>query len=295
MRIPVLVLLLAGLAAAAGPQTVLLWPEGAPAAVGNEAVDRPSLTIYLPDKAKAVGAGVVICPGGGYAHLAMDHEGFQIADLYNQRGMAAFILKYRLGPRYHHPAMLDDAQRAIRYVRTHAAGFGIAPDKIGIMGFSAGGHLASSAATHFDAGDAGATDPINRAGSRPDFLVLCYPVISFTTPYTHKGSMKNLLGDNPDPKLVEYMSSEKQVTDQTPPAFLFHTNSDTGVPAENSVLFYLALRAHKVPAEIHIYEQGNHGVGLAPGNPILRTWPARLEDWLKVRGILPRDGAVGVR
>ncbi len=295
MRIPVLVLLLAGLAAAAGPQTVLLWPEGAPAAVGNEAVDRPSLTIYLPDKAKAVGAGVVICPGGGYAHLAMDHEGFQIADWYNQRGMAAFILKYRLGPRYHHPAMLDDAQRAIRYVRTHAAGFGIAPDKIGIMGFSAGGHLASSAATHFDAGDAGATDPINRAGSRPDFLVLCYPVISFTTPYTHKGSMKNLLGDNPDPKLVEYMSSEKQVTDQTPPAFLFHTNSDTGVPAENSVLFYLALRAHKVPAEIHIYEQGNHGVGLAPGNPILRTWPARLEDWLKVRGILPRDGAVGVR
>ena len=295
MRIPVLVLLLAGLAAAAGPQTVLLWPEGAPAAVGNEAVDRPSLTIYLPDKAKAVGAGVVICPGGGYAHLAMDHEGFQIADWYNQRGMAAFILKYRLGPRYHHPAMLDDAQRAIRYVRTHAAGFGIAPDKIGIMGFSAGGHLASSAATHFDAGDAGATDPINRAGSRPDFLVLCYPVISFTTPYTHKGSMKNLLGDNPDPKLVEYMSSEKQVTDQTPPAFLFHTNSDTGVPAENCVLFYLALRSHKFPAEIHIYEQGNHGVGLAPGNPILRTWPARLEDWLKVRGILPRDGAVGVR
>ncbi|MCX6623612.1 MAG: alpha/beta hydrolase [Acidobacteria bacterium] len=295
MRKLLLGLLLAVPAAAGEPQTILLWPDGAPGAIGAEAVDKPSLTIYLPAKAKAVRAGIVICPGGGYAGLAMDHEGFQIANWYNERGMAAFILKYSLWPRYHHPAMLQDAQRAIRYARTHAAGFGIAADKIGIMGFSAGGHLASTAGTHFDAGEGGAADPLNRASSRPDFLVLCYPVISFTTPYTHKGSRTHLLGENPDPKLVEFLSSEKQVSDQTPPTFLFHTSGDTGVPPENSVLFYLALRAHKVPAELHIYEQGPHGVGLAPGDPILRTWPARLEDWLKVRGMLPRDGPFGTR
>lgn len=282
-------------AVCAEPQTILLWPDGAPGAVGTEAVDKPSLTIFLPDKAKAVGSGVVVCPGGGYAGLATDHEGFQIAAWYNQRGMAAFMLKYRLGFRYHHPAMLNDAQRAIRYARTHAAEYGISPDKIGIMGFSAGGHLASSAGTHFDAGDPAATDPINRASSRPDFLVLCYPVISFTTPYTHKGSRAHLLGENPDPELVKFMSSELQVTDRTPPTFLFHTSGDTGVPPENSVLFYMALRAHKIPAEMHIYEQGPHGVGLASGDPVLSTWPARLEDWLKVRGMLPRDGALGSR
>lgn len=296
MRTLLLGLLLAALPSlAAEPQTVLLWPNGAPGAVGTQAVDQPTISIYLPEKAKAVGSGIVICPGGGYSGLAMDHEGFQIANWYNARGMAAFILKYRLGPRYHHPAMLQDAQRAIRYVRSHAAEFGISPAKIGIMGFSAGGHLASTAGTHFDAGDAAAADPIDRAGSRPDFLVLCYPVVSFTTPYTHKGSRRNLLGDNPDPKLVELLSNEKQVTPQTPPTFLFHTDGDTGVPAENSVLFYLALRANKVPAEIHIYEKGPHGVGLAPGDPILSTWPARLEDWLRVRGVLPRDGAVAAR
>ncbi|MCC7496826.1 MAG: alpha/beta hydrolase [Bryobacterales bacterium] len=295
MRILLIALVPALLVAASEPRTVLLWPNGAPGAVGDQAADKPTLTIYLPDKAKAAGSGVIICPGGGYSVLAMDHEGFQVADWYNRRGMAAFILKYRLGPRYHHPAMLNDAQRAIRWVRAHAAELGISADRIGIMGFSAGGHLASSAGTHFDEGEPSAADPVNRAGSRPDFLVLCYPVISFTTPYTHKGSMRHLLGEHPDPKLVEFLSSEKQVTNRTPPTFLFHTDSDTGVPAENSVLFYLALRAHKVPAELHIYEQGPHGVGLAPGNPILGTWPARLEDWLKIRHILPRDGAFGLR
>lgn len=290
-----LILMLAGVAAAAGPRTILLWPDGAPGAAGNEAADKPSLTIYLPEVVKPVGSGVVICPGGGYRNLAMDHEGVQIANWFNQRGMAAFVLKYRLGPRYHHPAMLDDAQRAIRYVRSHAAEFGIATDKIGIIGFSAGGHLASSAGTHFDDGNPGAADPIDRAGSRPDFMVLCYPVISFTTPYTNKGSMRNLLGDNPDPKLVEYLSSEKQVTARTPPTFLFQTDNDPVVAVENSVLFYSALHAHKVPAEIHIYERGRHGVGLAQTDPVLSTWPARMEDWLRLHAILPGDGSAGSR
>jgi len=222
-----------------------------------------------------------VCPGGGYAHLAVDHEGRQIADWLNAHGVAAFVLKYRLGPRYHHPAQLQDAQRALRTVRSGAKDWGIAPGRIGIWGFSAGGHLASSAGTHFDNGDANAADPIDRVSSRPDFMILAYPVISFTTPYTHRGSLKNLLGESPDPKLAEYLSSETQVTSQTPPTFLFHTNADAGVPAENSVFVYLALRKAGVPAEMHIYEQGPHGAGLAQSDAVLRSWPDRLADWLK--------------
>ena len=216
--------------------------------------------------------------------LAVDHEGRQIAEWLNARGVAAFVLRYRLGPRYHHPIELGDAQRALRFVRFHAADYGVANDKIGIWGFSAGGHLASTAGTHFDAGNANAADPIDRLSSRPDFMILAYPVISFTTPYTHRGSLRNLLGDNPDPKLVASLSNETQVTSQTPPAFLFHTSTDTGVPPENSVLFYLALRKAGVPAEMHIYERGEHGVGLAPSDPVLSTWPRRLEDWMKLHG-----------
>jgi dipeptidyl aminopeptidase/acylaminoacyl peptidase len=160
------------------------------------------------------------------------------------------------------------------------------PNRIGVWGFSAGGHLASTVGTHFDAGDAKAGDPVERASSRPDFLILCYPVITFEGPPTHGGSRANLLGPNPDPKLVEYLSNEKQVTPRTPPTFLFHTDADTGVPPENSVLFYLALRKSKVPAELHIYEKGPHGVGLASQDDILRTWPKRLEDWMRVQAIL---------
>jgi acetyl esterase/lipase len=218
--------------------------------------------------------------------LADNHEGRQVANWLNSLGIAAFVLKYRLGPRYHHPIELGDAQRAIRMVRAQAAQFGVAPDRIGIMGFSAGGHLASTAGTHFDAGDPAASDPIEHAGSRPDFLVLGYPVISFTTVYTHKGSVKNLLGDHPDPKLVENLSNELQVTANTPPTFLFHTNEDKGVPAENSVLFYLALRKAGVPAEIHIFERGPHGVGLALADPALSMWPTLLANWFRVRGLL---------
>lgn len=267
------------------PRTEFLWPNGVPGAFGQGDADRPALTIYLPKKPSS-GTGVVICPGGGYAVLAMDHEGRQIAQWLNSLGVAAFVLKYRLGPRYHYPAQLQDAQRAIRFVRLHAANLEISPDRIGIWGFSAGGHLASTAGTHFDAGNGNASDPIERMSSRPDFMILAYPVISLTTPYVHRGSLKNLLGENPDPKLVESLSNEKQVTAQTPPTFLFHTTADAAVPPENSVLFYLALQKAGVPAEMHIYEQGEHGVGLAPGNPILGTWPARLADWMRVRGLL---------
>lgn len=229
---------------------------------------------------------MVVCPGGGYQMLAVDHEGKQIAEWLNARGVAAFVLKYRIAPRYRHPAPLQDARRAIRTVRMRAAEFGIRPDRIGIWGFSAGGHLASTAGTHFDGGDPRATDPVERVGSRPDFLILAYPVISFTTAYTHKGSRANLLGPDPDPKLVENLSNEKQVTRETPPTFLFHTDADTGVPPENSILFYLALREADVPAEMHIYEKGEHGVGLAPKDPILSTWPERLEGWMRGRGLL---------
>ena len=282
MRKVLLATLLGGLCHAA-PKTELLWPNGAPGALGNEESDRPSVTVYLP-QSNGAKSGVVVCPGGGYGMLAVDHEGGQIAEWLNARGVAAFVLRYRLGPRYHHPIELGDAQRALRFVRFHAADYGVAADRIGIWGFSAGGHLASTAGTHFDAGNAAAGDPIDRVSCRPDFMILAYPVISFTTPYTHRGSLRNLLGDDPDPKLVASLSNETQVTPQTPPAFLFHTSTDSGVPAENSVLFYLALRKAGVPAEMHIYEQGQHGVGLAQSDPILSTWPSRLADWMKLHG-----------
>jgi acetyl esterase/lipase len=229
---------------------------------------------------------VVVCPGGGYAGLAISYEGQEVAEWLNSLGVDAFILKYRLSPRYHHPAMMEDAQRALRYARSHAQEFGIAPDRIGIWGFSAGGHLASTAATHFDAGNPSATDAIERSSSRPDFAILAYAVITCSEWFKHEGSCKNLLGNNPDPRLAEYLSNEKQVTAQTPPTFLFHTNDDPGVPAENSVAFYMALRKARVPAELHIYEHGPHGVGLAQKDPVLSSWPQRLADWLRVRGLL---------
>ena len=256
------------------PKTELLWPNGAPDAVGEEDRDKPSITIYPAPKASAIPTAVVVCPGGGYGALAMDHEGVQIARWLNSLGISAFVLKYRLGPRYHHPVMINDAHRAIEIVRTRAQEFGISPSRIGIWGFSAGGHLAATAATHF------------AVENRPDFVVLAYPVISFTTPFTHQGSKRNLLGDNPDPKLVEDLSNELRVTRDTPPTFLFHTNADTGVPPENSVLFYLALRKAGVPAELHIYERGPHGLGLAHMDAAASSWPGRLADWFRTRGLL---------
>jgi acetyl esterase/lipase len=288
MRIGIAVLffMMADVALGQDPQTIRLWSGDAPGAMGSEDKDVPTLTIYAAYGKTTSGMGIIVCPGGGYGALAMNHEGRQVANYLNSVGISAFVLKYRLGPKYHHPVELGDAQRAIRLVRSRAKEFNIEADKVGILGFSAGGHLASTAGTHFDAGKADAADPIDRISSRPDYLVLAYPVISFTTAYTHKGSLKNLLGDNPDPELVKSLSSELQVTAQTPPTFLFSTSGDTGVPPENSVLFYLALHQAGVPAEIHIFEKGPHGTGLGGMDPALEEWPRLLVTWFRTRGLL---------
>jgi acetyl esterase/lipase len=272
-------------------KVVLLWPGGAPGAKGNEDGDKPSLTIYIPVKEKANGAAVVICPGGGYGHLAIDHEGHQIAEWLNSLGVAGFILKYRhsrSGAGYGHPAPIQDAQRAIRMVRSRAKQWNIDPKRVGIIGFSAGGHLASSAGTHFNTRYSEAKDAIDEFGCRPDFMILGYPVISFTEPFTHTGSMKNLLGPNPDPKLMENLSNEKQVTSETPPTFLVLADDDKVVPAENSIYFYLALRKAGVPAEMHIYEKGGHGFGPGIGKGACSSWMTRCADWMKGRGLLER-------
>ncbi len=274
-------------ALATTPQEILLWENGAPGALGQADTDKPTITVYRAPRGN-VGTAIIVAPGGGYGALAMDHEGRQEAYWFNAMGITAFVLKYRLGPRYHHPIELGDAQRAIRTVRSRAAEFNVLPDRIGMMGFSAGGHLTSTAGTHFDAGKPDSTDPIERAGSRPDFLILGYPVISFDPAVTHAGSLKNLLGDNPDPKLVENLSNELQVTAQTPPTFIFHTSNDNAVPVENSVRFYLALRKAKVPVEMHLFENGPHGVGMALSDPSLSAWPALLMNWLRARGLLAR-------
>jgi len=266
------------------PQTILLWAGGAPGALGDEDRDKPALTIYMPPNTTGPMTAVIIAPGGSYARLSMNNEGRAPANYLNTLGVAAFVLRYRLGPRYHHPIELGDAQRAIRLVRSRAAEWHIAPDRIGMMGFSAGGHLASSAATHVDTGKADAADPIDRASSRPDFSVLGYPVISFVEPWTHQGSKTNLLGDAPDPALARSLSSETQVTASTPPAFIYHTNADATVPVENAIAYFSALRKAGVPAEMHIYECGEHGVGLALFDPVLSSWPGRLEAWMRLNG-----------
>jgi acetyl esterase/lipase len=267
-------------------QTILLWQNGAPGAQGQTDDDQPSITVYKPWEGKNPGTSVVIAPGGSYGFLASNHEGRQVANWFNSLGVTAFVLKYRLGPKYHHPIELGDAQRAIRLVRSRAKEFGILPDRVGMMGFSAGGHLASTVETHFDSGNQNAADPIDRESSRPDFAILAYPVITLYPPYSHKGSLKNLLGENPDPKLVENLSNERQVTAQTPPTFLFSTSEDTSVPPENSLNFYAALHRAGVPAELHIFEKGEHGVGLDLGDPSLGEWPVLLAHWLRARGLL---------
>lgn len=265
-------------------QVLPLWESGAPGALGTAPGDIPTIAVYKSHRPN--GTAVLVFPGGGYGALAETHEGRQVAYWYNAMGVTAFVVKYRLGPRYHHPIELGDAQRAIRTVRARASEFGVSPDRIGIMGFSAGGHLVSTAATHFDAGLADARDAIDRASSRPDFLVLGYPVISFDPAITHAGSVRNLLGESPDPKLIDNLSNDLQVTARTPPTFLFHTANDAGVPVENSVRFFLALKKAGVPAEMHIFENGPHGVGLALWDPALSKWPDMLAGWLRARGLL---------
>jgi acetyl esterase/lipase len=278
--------LLACLALADAPTEMPLWAKGAPGAVGDTADDKPTITFYRP--AKPNGASVVVCPGGGYTNLALGHEGKDIATWLNDRGVTAFVLKYRRAPKYRHPSPLMDVQRAIRTVRAKAKEWDLDPARIGVWGFSAGGHLASCAATMFDDGKSDAEDAVERASSRPDFAILCYPVIDMEGTPTHRGSRKNLLGDDPPAELVRKMSTYTQVTAKTPPTFLFHTDADAGVVPENSILFYMALKKAKVPAELHIYEKGKHGVGLAPADPVLNTWPDRLADWLKERGAIKK-------
>ncbi|WP_254061887.1 alpha/beta hydrolase [Granulicella sp. L60] len=274
---------------AAGGKTVLLWPDGAPGAKGSEDIDRPALTVYLPKGPNVTRTGVVIAPGGGYKDLAIAKEGSKYALWLNERGVAAFVLQYRLGPKYHYPVELEDAQRAIRMVRAHAAEYGVDADKVGMWGSSAGGHLAATAGTHFDAGDASAADVVERQGSRPDFLILAYPVITFEEPQLHRGSLHYLLGDDPDPRLVASLSDETQVTKETPPAFLFSTTDDKTVPVMNSVMFYSALVSAGVPVEMHLFQHGGHGAGLAAANPDLSVWPELLAKWMRERGYMGKD------
>ena len=263
---------------------IVLWPGGAPGALGTEALDIPTLTPYLPAKEKATGAAIIVCPGGGYTHLA-EHEGGPVAEWLSSLGVAAFVLKYRLGPRYKHPTPLLDAARAIRLVRSKAGEWALDSGRIGILGFSAGGHVASTAGTHFDSGKADAADPIDRVSSKPNLMILIYPVITMREK-THAGSKKNLLGDNPSAELVTLLSNDEQVTKDTPPAFLVHTVADPGVPVENSMLFATALRKAGVPFELHLYERGPHGFGLGKNDPILSTWPERCADWLRLNGFV---------
>jgi acetyl esterase/lipase len=266
----------------------LLWPGGAPLAQGTGDADKPTITAYIPAR-NPTRTAVIIAPGGGYQHLSMQKEGEDIALWLNAHGVAGFVLKYRLGPTYHHPVELGDAQRAIRMVRSRAESLGYAPDHIGMWGFSAGGHLAASAGTNFDSGAAG-SDAIDHQSSRPDFLILAYPVMTFDVQFAHMGSRNNLLGEHPSQEMVAALSPDRHVTPDTPPTFLFATTEDKTVPVMNSVLFYSALIAQKVPAEMHLFAHGPHGVGLAPGYPELKGWPDLLATWMRGRGLMaPAD------
>ncbi len=295
-----------GIAAGVSPEEVPLWPGVAPGSeefTGKEVYDvrkhkgkdigwlvgvsQPSLTLYFPKTQQNLSAGIVICPGGGYSGMAIDHEGHVFAKWLCERGIVAGVLKYRCGGAPHqHPVPLSDAQRALRLMRSRAEAWKIDPEKIGVAGFSAGGHLASTAGTHFVDGNTSAEDPIARHSSRANFMVLGYPVISMQEGVTHGGSKKNLLGENPDHDLIQHLSNELQVTAETGPTFLFHAYDDDAVLVENSLLFYQALRKHKISVEMHLYENGGHGFGMYRGDRPVDRWPDLLEGWLKGRGLM---------
>jgi acetyl esterase/lipase len=289
-------------AAADEPQTYPLWPQGAPGAAGSDAGDEnhsgdiPTITVYLPPKEKASGASIVICPGGGYGFLATEHEGKEVAEWLNSLGIAGVVLKYRIAPKYKHPAPLEDAGRAIRMVRWKSKEWGLDPDRVGVMGFSAGGHLASTLATHFREAHPIPGDAINGFSERPDLAILVYPVVSFTADFSHKGSAQNLLGADATKEQLTELSNETKVTEKTPPTFMAHTLADNGVPMENCVAFAMALRKHKVPFELHIFEKGQHGLGLGTGwkkhniqpEPAFQAWPPLCATWLKSRGFLDK-------
>lgn len=278
------------------PPVIPIWPEGVPQAKrdgGEEKIENnrisnvhlPTLTHYPAPRDRATGAAIVICPGGGYQILAFGHEGVDVARRLNEMGVSAFILKYRLRE-YGHPAPLQDVLRAIRTVRSRAAEFQVAPDRIGVMGFSAGGHLAATAATLYDAPEGRTGAPLDAVRARPDFAVLVYPVISMSGAPAHTGSRRNLLGEQPSAADLERLSPDRQVTKDTPPAFLVHTAEDKGVPLENSLAFYQAIRAAGGSAELHLYERGPHGFGLGQALGPASDWPARLETWMRAHGWL---------
>ncbi|MFK7923264.1 MAG: alpha/beta hydrolase [Bacteroidia bacterium] len=283
-------------------QTLTLYPEGIPcenelveeANVGKDnklrisKVHEPILDVYLPDSAN--GTSVIICPGGGYTILAWHWEGSSIAKWFNERGITAFVLKYRLphweSEECRSEVALMDAQRAMRLVRSKATEMVLDPDKVGIMGFSAGGHLASTLATHFDRGDKDAPLAVERESCRPDFAILMYPVVSFDPTIAHMGSRNNLLGKETSAEEELYYSNEKQVTAQTPPTILIHADNDKSVVPENSVAFYLALRKYGIPAALHIFTLGGHGFSFGEGKGAVEMWPQVCEAWLKERGVL---------
>jgi acetyl esterase/lipase len=271
-------------------QIEYLWPLGAPGAVGAEEQDKPHLEIF-----GAPGSGqhtaVIVCPGGGYTHLAYDKEGTRIAEWLNLRGITAFVLTYRLAPRYRYPAPILDGYRAMRWVRSHAQAFAIAPDRIGMWGFSAGGHLVGIVGTHFDEGNLQAADPIERVSDRPDFVISSYGGLTLQEGVAKPGAMSSLLGDHPSAELTDDMSPDKHVTAHTPPYFLYATTMDQSVPPLSSVVFYTALVRAGVPAEIHIFEQGPHGTALAQNYPALSAWPGLLENWLRLNGWIPAPSA----
>ena len=266
-----------------GEYLIVLWPKGAPGAVGRQPEDIPALTLYLPPKGKATGAAIIICPGGGYDGLS-NREGGPIAEWLNSIGVTAFVLKYRIAPRYRHPAPLQDAARAIRTVRARAAEWRLDPERIGILGFSAGGHLASTAGTHFEAGKPNDSDTIERVSSRPNLMMLIYPVITMKE-QTHARSKLNLLGSQPNADLVSLLSNELHITKDTPPTFLVHAVNDSKVPVENSLLFVAALRKAAVPLEVHLYEEGEHGFALGR-DPIRANWPPNCANWLRLHGFV---------
>ena len=268
-----------------------LWPDGAPNAVGAEELDRPRITIFEADSAIATGAGILVLPGGGYSKLAMGHEGMEVVAWLNAQGVTAFLLQYRHGPRYLHPAALDDAKRAMAIVRSRASTWSIDPKRIGMLGFSAGGHLAASSAIYAERGNPLARDPLGRVSTKPDFLLLIYPMISLIRPNAHRGTLVNLLGEHPAVADREALSLDLHVDRNTPPSFLVHTTVDRSVSAENSVLFYLALLKNKVPAELHVYEHGKHGRGLGKPELAYSTWPDLCLRWLRARDVLPQLAA----
>lgn len=257
-----------------------LWPN-------TEYADKAIITIMKASGENKTDSAVLICPGGGYAGVALKHEGTNIGKWFNDHGVTAIVLDYRVSKKgFSHPAPMDDVTRAMRIVRSRAEELGIDKDKIGVMGFSAGGHLASTLGTHFDEGNKDATDLVERESSRPNFMILCYPVIAFGESFTHKGSQRNLLGKDASDELIKKFSNEKQVKPNTPPTFLFHCDNDKGVPPQNSIAFYLALKEKGIPAELHIYQNGGHGKGLAHKIPGTREWSNTLANWLRIRGII---------